>query len=241
MKGIGMLAIVVGIGCLSASAEAADNKVMLVPMTSQELAAQGVAIAGTRAIRLPYSCAAAGNPSITVSDRFLAHFRAKGFTSEAICLALSSRVRFDPETGRQLPVVQVSDVRAGGREPEIVLNFPPCFRNGVPFLECNMRFDSWWGGRLQLSQQTDYRRFAIELDTMVRAFLARTRGSGIFKTEALGRGLFSSEYEWFLASRALARGYGYALHGPEGDDPEIETVSLRTHRERGGMSAWNDE
>jgi hypothetical protein len=50
-----------------------------------------------------------------------------------------------------------------------------------------------------------------------------------------------SVYEWILASHALPRGYGYALHGPEGDDPEVENVNLSTYRKKsGGSSLWGD-
>jgi hypothetical protein len=44
-----------------------------------------------------------------------------------------------------------------------------------------------------------------------------------------------------VASHALPRGYGYALHGPEGDDPEVENVNLSTYRKKsGGSSLWGD-
>jgi hypothetical protein len=49
-----------------------------------------------------------------------------------------------------------------------------------------------------------------------------------------------SVYEWVLASRALSRGYGYALHGPEGDDPELENVNLNTYKRSGRPSLWSD-
>ena len=132
-------------------------------------------------------------------------------------------MRFDPESGRQLPLAAVSDGREG---QEVPLNLPNCFRNGVPDLECNARVDSWWGNTLKRNELAESREFANRFDAMVRQHIARNRVSGVFKVEDLGKGLFTSSYEWLLATSALPRGYGYALHGPEGDDPEVENVDL---------------
>ena len=40
---------------------------------------------------------------ISISDEFLARYKAKGFSRESLCLALVSEARFDPETGIRLP------------------------------------------------------------------------------------------------------------------------------------------
>ena len=78
------------------------------------------------------------------------------------------------------------------------------------------------------------REGAQQLDAELRRHIMRNRVSGVFNIEALGRGHFNSEYEWFLATPALPRGYGYALHGPKGEDPEVENVDLSTARRRRG-------
>ena len=76
---------------------------------------------------------------------------------------------------------------------------------------------------------------------MVRQYIRQNRISGVFHVEDLGHGAITSSYEWLLASSALPHGYGYALHGPEGDDPEEETVDLSTYRKKGDVgSLWND-
>ncbi len=43
----------------------------------------------------------------SVSDVFLAHYKAKGFTRESLCLALVSFPYFDPETGERMPTFAV--------------------------------------------------------------------------------------------------------------------------------------
>lgn len=48
----------------------------------------------------------AGNATrslIAVSDDVLERYKKKGFTRESLCMALASRMRFDPETGERLP------------------------------------------------------------------------------------------------------------------------------------------
>jgi hypothetical protein len=49
---------------------------------------------------------------LSVSDEFLARYRAKGFTRESLCLGLISFARFDPETGKRLPTYMVIDEKA---------------------------------------------------------------------------------------------------------------------------------
>jgi hypothetical protein len=114
-------------------------------------------------------------------------------------------------------------------------------RPAVSDLECDYKFDSRWGNRLDRRDLTNRREFSQQFDAMVRQHIQRNRISGVFKVEDLGRGLFTSSYEWLLASNALPHGYGYALHGPEGDDPEVENVNLSTYRKKSGSSSlWSD-
>jgi hypothetical protein len=205
----------------------------LIRMTANELAAHGLALRDLRMRPFPNSCQAAGNPKLSVSDEVLEHFRTQGFTLESLCLGLSSSIHYDPETGRQLPLAHVQDA-------DIPLNLPRCFRNAVPQLECNYRFDTWEQYRLE--PRDNPRESAQKLDVMVRAYIQRKQVSGVFRIEDLGHGVFDSSKAWFLASDALPRGYGYALAGPEGDDPEVETVDLSTYRKRSDVgSLWNDD
>jgi hypothetical protein len=225
--------------CLAVSmplhgAKAEEPKVTLIRMTIDELLAQGIAYGALTGRPFPNSCRSSGNEGLSVSDRLLEHFKGRGFTLESVCLGLSSLVRFDPETGRQLPLASVN-------QHEFPLNLPNCFRNAVCHLECDYKFHEWWGNRLDQSDITSNRSFSRKFDAMVRQHIKRNRISGVFKVEDLGHGLFTSSYEWLLASRALPRGYGYALHGPEGDDPEVEDVDLSTYRKKnGGSSLWSD-
>jgi hypothetical protein len=186
------------------------------------------------------SCRAAGNDKLSVSDQLLQHFMARGFTLESVCLAFSSVMRFDPETGRQLPLAFVREIG------EVPLNVPTCFRGGTFFQDCALRFDQNWGQRLKPRQLAEHREFARSFDVNAREFIQRNRLSGVFYRLDMAQNRFpqwlqSTYFEWIIASRGLPRGYGYALHGPEGDDPEIETINLTTYRRKGNASSlWSD-
>ncbi len=54
-----------------------------------------------------YSYNDEGGYWFSVSDEFLAHYKAKGFTRESLCLALVSFPYFDPETGERMPTFAV--------------------------------------------------------------------------------------------------------------------------------------
>jgi hypothetical protein len=227
-------------------ADAQEQKVTRIRMTTGELRAHGLAVS-PNAQPFQKSCRSYGNTKLSVSDDLYGNFRSKGFTLEAVCLAFSSHMRFDPETGRQLPLAFVPEIGADGFDNEFPLNVPLCFRNGVSYLDCDFRFDTWWGGKLDRNELAEHRQFAQRIDTMLREFIRDNNLSGVFWRLAMDQRRFpksflvGSVYEWILASRALPRGYGYALHGPEGDDPEVEDVTLSTYRKKSaGSSLWSD-
>jgi hypothetical protein len=230
---------------LPSQAYAQTEKVTPIQMTIGELRAQGIAVSPP-AQPFPNSCRASGSARLSVSDQLLAFFKARGFTLESVCLAFSSHMRFDPETGRQLPVAYVPDIRGDGFDNELPLNVPLCFRGGVSHFECDFKFDTWWGVELNARKLAQHREFVQKTDTMLRAFIQENRLSGVFwrldmDQKRFPPGFFvGSVYEWILASRALPRGYGYALHGPEGDDPELENVNLNTYKKSGRPSLWSD-
>jgi len=226
-------------------ANAQDEKVTRIRMTVGELRMHGLAV---RPIAQPFSnsCESSGDAGLSVSDELLAHFKAQGFTLETVCLAFSSNMRFDPETGRRLPLAFLPEIRDGS-DNEFPLNVPLCFRNGIPYLECDYKFHSYWGGKLSVQEVAEHRQSAQEMDALLRNFIQQYRPVGVFWRQGMNQSRFprwfssNSEYELFLSSPVLPRGYGYALHGPEGDDPETEDVNLGTYRKKsGGSSLWSD-
>ncbi len=62
-----------------------------------------------------------GGYYLSVSDAFLAHYTAKGFTLHSLCLALVSQAHFDPETGERLPTYIMRDPQGERRQLEHVL------------------------------------------------------------------------------------------------------------------------
>ncbi|NZD66267.1 hypothetical protein HX900_35065 [Rhizobium sp. WYCCWR 11290] len=213
-----------------------DAPVPKIILSAQELRSLGIAVHSQGARELPHSCRDSGNSDLSVSDEMLRHFIARGFSLESLCLGLSSWVLFDPETGRTIPRVAFS------HDLEIPLNLPDCFKNAVPFLDCDNRWVHWEHYEFTEEERKDNLDHAQKVDEMVRAYVQREKISGVFSIEALGQGIFDSSFEWFLASPALPRGYGYALHGGEGDDPESEDVDLSTYRKEPTVTlTWQDE
>ncbi|NZD66195.1 hypothetical protein HX900_34680 [Rhizobium sp. WYCCWR 11290] len=205
-------------------------------LSAHELRSLGIAVHSEGANELPNSCRGSGNADLSVSDEMLRHFTGRGFSLESLCLGLSSWVLFDPETGRTIPRVAFS------HDLEIPLNLPDCFKNAVPFLECDNRYVHWEHYEFPEEERKAHLEHAHKVDEMVRDYITRNGISGVFSIEALGQGIFDSSFEWFLASPALPRGYGYALHGGEGDDPESEDVDLSTYRKESTViSTWQDE
>src|SRR5262249_33605502 len=59
-----------------------------------------------------------GGYLISMSDKFLARFTARGFTVQATCLGLISNTKFDPNTGRRLPTYMIVDRKLIRRSPQ---------------------------------------------------------------------------------------------------------------------------
>jgi hypothetical protein len=94
---------------------------------------------------------------LSISDDFFAPFKARGFSLQALCLAITSPwVTQDPETGKPLTVVSQG----------YLLQVPNCFRNGTPFLDCVFNFNSTGGTRQETRQR------AIQVDAAVRKIIA---------------------------------------------------------------------
>jgi len=225
------------------TANAQERKVTRIQMTAIELSGQGIAVRGTAATPFPNSCQSSGNVRLSVSNRLLEHFKAQGFTLESLCLGLSSNIRFDPETGRQLPLAYVAEIRRDQKN-EFPLNLPPCFRNAVPYLECKNTFHTYWGSRWEERERIENSRFWQQFDATVRQEIQKNPIYGVYKFQDISRvfkAKASSEIEWLLSSTALPRGYGYALHGPEGEDPEVENVNPGTYRVKPDRARlWSD-
>jgi hypothetical protein len=72
---------------------------------------------------------------VSVSDDFLAVYRAIGFSRESLCMALVSEARFDPETGERLPTFVLRDddvldrhldeLNPDAMTPEVLENYVP--------------------------------------------------------------------------------------------------------------------
>lgn len=109
---------------------------------------------------------------ISLSDDLLAHYRARGFTLETVCIAISSWALFNPEDGRPLPLAVPARIEDGKRveindhlgNEWIALNLPGCFAAGDPLLDCRLDFNYMFGWREEAEVRDGDREFAAKID-----------------------------------------------------------------------------
>src|SRR4051812_23490535 len=97
MKALHYAALSAAIGlaaipAFSHPAAAQEPKLILIRMTPYELGQHGIAVRELRMPPFPNSCRVAGNPRLSVSNEFLAHFQGRGFSLESLCLGISSHI-----------------------------------------------------------------------------------------------------------------------------------------------------
>ncbi|MGE0024305.1 MAG: hypothetical protein AB7S70_11815 [Hyphomicrobium sp.] len=207
-----------------------------IQLSSAELREIGLAIGGTGVEPFPNTCGDAAPIPLSVSNEMLAHFTAKGFTLESLCLGAGGMIRHDPETGRQLPAAIV-DGKHG-----VMLNLPACFAGGTPYQDCDVRFNEEVYFEIPAEEREAHKAQLAALDAKVRVHISAHGVTGKFDWADLGD---SDAYEgsigYFLVSPALPRGYGYALLGTGAPDPQAD-VDLGTYRTQPTRwSIWLDE
>jgi hypothetical protein len=105
----------------------------------------------------------AGGREITLSDPFVRHYAKRGFTVEAICLAVTAGgwVKYNVETGKPLRTAN-----------SYLIDIPDCFKNGVPFLECTYNFEHQFGLKATDTRRKWIRDRAMAADRDIRALIA---------------------------------------------------------------------
>jgi len=100
---------------------------------------------------------------VTLSDPFVRHYAKRGFTVEAICLAVTAGrwIKYDVETGKPLRTAN-----------SYLIDIPDCFKNGVPFLECTYNFEHQFGLKATATHRKGIRDRAIAADRDIRALIA---------------------------------------------------------------------
>lgn len=127
-----------------------------------------------------------GGYSISVSDEFLKRYQKRGFSLNSLCLGLVSGIRFDPETGARLPTYIVADLkevkkqvrkygekkskehlRIGVVNDELPLELPRCFSRGVPYSDCEMRFDPLTGKKLSTARRQRWQSMGAMAERLI--------------------------------------------------------------------------
>lgn len=116
--------------------------------------------------RCPFSTN--GDTIVSVSDALLRHFEGRGFSLETLCLGLSAPINVHPETGYDVPAVNV-DLNA---HHVVLLNLPDCLKNGTPLLDCRITYN-WFWGRVGESNAEHYVEVAKEFDALIRRGIAK--------------------------------------------------------------------
>jgi hypothetical protein len=110
------------------------------------------------------------------------------------CAALQSTLRYDPETGKQLPLAVAAHPGSPGKlleaieRYEVLLNVPDCFKNGTPLIDCQLSHDASFGTKITDSASS--KRLALEEDAKIRAFIR----SGGYARECACNEIRFSEY-----------------------------------------------
>jgi hypothetical protein len=105
----------------------------------------------------PNKCYYETDRVLAVSDPLLKHFEERGFSLRTLCLALQSTLRYDPGTGKQLPLAVAARRSKGSNSlipierGEILLNVPDCFKNGTFGIDCPHNYEESYGSRTECS------------------------------------------------------------------------------------------
>ena len=126
---------------------------------------------------------AAGLYDISVTAKFLARHKARGFSLQSLCLALHSGIMFNPETGARLPTfILRNPASLNDPEPnrsdltnEIPLSAPRCFARGTPLTDCKLRFDPLTGRPLARALAARYQALGKQAIDFMRARLTEGR------------------------------------------------------------------
>jgi hypothetical protein len=105
---------------------------------------------------------------VSISENFVDSFRSRGFSLQALCLAITSPwIQYHVETRK--PLMSTMD---------FLLEVPECFKNGTPFRDCRFTFDIF-GMRLTDKDQQRFRTLAGTVDDAVQRDLL----NGRYKTQ----------------------------------------------------------
>jgi uncharacterized protein YraI len=178
------------------------------------------------------------DPSVELSfsDEMLGNYRERGFTLKTLCLATTTFMTFDVQSGIVLPNVRLFN---DGGQAAIPLNIPDCFRNGTPLLDCQMDYD-WFWGKSAASDMPAYtsqmRTLGVSIDHVISQ-RARSAVSETFTEEDGFQRLFEPTLadevscnggcvEFIEIAQDLPRGYAYRLatRWMGGDSPEGNSV-----------------
>ena len=183
--------------------------------------------------RFPHRCHyyGDGGNDISVSSELLRHYQAKGFSLNSLCMALVSGIRFDPETGAQLPTYIVVDEKslrqmgfaeAGVISEELPLDVPACFSRGVPYSDCTFNYHPQTGVKLG-AETTNWYKAAGE--TIV-ASLRQELSTGHFASECTCAQVEANAAECRLEKHGACKGSQFIA-----GDLAVEYVSFRAPQE----------
>jgi uncharacterized protein YraI len=243
------------------SAQEADNSYPMVFTKAADLRRLGIAMDSygvdskyTKAFETGCYYYGDGGYGISLSDQFLDRFRVRGFSRRSLCMALVSQAKFDPETGRRLPTYILVNPQSlalhGGKgwpgdvTDELPLDVPDCFKNGLPYTDCQMQFDMMSGQRISTASSHEYKLLGAYLEQKLGSQARRnafrymessnTRQIMVGATFSLYDDRPGNRASFYDYSNEFQKGYGYALNadGAAAPDPTAEAVQLALEGKR---------
>ena len=194
------------------------------------------------------SSEARNRAALTVSDEYVEHYRQRGFTLTTACLALTTLMARDVETGVALPTIQYAMYGL------IPLNIPNCFKNGTPFFDCKINYDPYWPGdaKYDAGAAKDYKKIGIALDRAANSsklsrVLCKQNEDWLEKVVgAEGANLLYNgaiHLDAFTCSSELPRGYAYRFRiqttrgDPKGSDRGLQIGARETKKRNGPQNS----
>lgn len=186
-----------------------------------------------------------GGYNISVSDDYLKRYQEKGFSLNSLCMALVSGIRFDPETGQELPTYFAIDLKYADdalddalKEVEPVegteilpKEIPNCFHRGLPYSDCVMKFDPFTGRKYTLEARQAFKELGHALENLLTSAIDKGIACGFHcpPREKLGE----QEFEELVKDRLAREGNVYDLIAELSDQNSalprrLEKISLAT-------------
>ena len=171
---------------LAVTSASAQSQYPLVLTSASKLKELGIAVGYS--VSLPNRCYhyGEGGDSVSISDALLNFYKLQGFSLRSACMALVSGIKFNPETGKRLATFILADPKLfknGRPDPkywshgsptelgeitdELPLSLPTCFGRGLPYTDCEWRYDPMTGKEISAADTAKQKRVGNSIEKIL--------------------------------------------------------------------------